>query len=628
MGVSVSLEPVAAGPGISFLPVGAHWVSEAVSFRVWAPDHQAVRVATGAEGGETRYIDLARDGEGFFTGRDEGGKVGDLYWYQVDGRLTPDPASRYQPAGVDGPSQVIDPHAFIWTVTDWKRPPLRGRIFYELHIGAFTREGTFRAAIEKLDALVELGVNTLELMPVGDFPGRWNWGYDGVMLFAPARCYGGPDDLRALVDAAHRRGLAVVLDVVYNHLGPCGNALPSLSRDYFHSSRANPWGQAINFDGGRAAPVRQLFLQNACMWLDEYRFDGLRLDAVHAIEDNSSCPLVAEIAALAHARGAFVIAEDERNDPAIITSAAQKGWDVDGMWADDFHHTVRVALTGQQEGYFAGYKGTMDEWADTLRHGWHYRGAIFPLTGRPRGAACDHLSPERFVWCISNHDQVGNRPLGDRLHEVISAEQYRAVSMFLCLLPYTPLLFMGQEWGASTPFPFFSDLPGDLGKLIGKNRVKEFRERQANYPPEILARMPDPQAGSTFASAKLNWHERDKPEHAGILALYRDCLRLRARERVFHAPTRETWQVEKLGSDVVALRSRQPDGDWLMAISIVRGSKSLGAGPFIQPNGERDWNIVFDSNERRFGGTHDVPVQFDRVNLRLEAPGAVLLRES
>lgn len=592
-----ALPAIAAHPGRALRPVGAQVHDGGVTFRAWAPGHKSVRVATG-DGTTTRYVELeAETGgpAGFFSGRDEPGRPGDLYWFEVDRELLPDPASRFQPRGVDGPSQVIDPQSYAWRATAWQRPALRGRVIYELHVGTFTPEGTFAAAIERLDALVELGVNTIELMPLADFAGDRNWGYDGVRPFAPARCYGHPDDLRALIDAAHARGLGVIIDVVYNHLGPCGNVLPKFSPHYFEADRDSGWGAGLNFDGDRSGPVREFFLQNACLWFDEYRVDGLRLDAVHAIEDASRPHFIAEVAAVAHARGAFVIAEDERNDATIITPAEAGGWGVDGMWSDDFHHTLRVALTHQRETFFANYTGTIDEWVTTLRMGWLYHGQYFRTWKRERGTPAGHLGPEQFVLCISNHDQVGNRPLGDRLSEAVSPEAYRAVSMLLCLSPYTPMLFMGQEWAARTPFPFFTDLPGEVGENLARSRLREFRERGALYSAEMLAQMPDPQAPSTFQAAKLNWTEREQPEHRCILALYRECLRLRATHPIFQSPSRDRWSVDKLRDTTLALHWRDRAGEWLLTVSVVTAAT-------LEPAGPGEWELVLSSNDRRFGG--------------------------
>jgi maltooligosyltrehalose trehalohydrolase len=566
-----------------------------------------MRVVTG-DGNTTRYVPLAPEpgGDGFLQGRDEQGKAGDLYWIQLGDQLLPDPASRFQPRGVDGPSQVIDPGQYNWRTVEWQRPTLKGRVIYELHVGTFTPEGTFSAAVHRLRDLAELGVNTLELMPLGDFPGGRNWGYDGVMINAPARCYGTPDELRAFIDEAHALGLAVMVDVVYNHLGPCGNVLPAFSPDYFHRERGSIWGAGLNFDGPNSGPVRQFFLQNVCMWLDEYHVDGLRLDAVHAIHDRSDRHLVADIAAVAHARGAFVVAEDERNDAQILAPLEERGWGVDGVWADDFHHVMRVAVTRQQQAHFANYSGSLQEWIVTLRDGWFYHGQYFRTWRRERGTPAAHLPPEKFVFCISNHDQVGNRPLGDRLSDAVSPDVNRAVSMLLCLSPYTPLLFMGQEWAARAPFPFFGDLPGEVGANMAMHRRNEFRHYGATYPPEVLERMPDPQAEATFLSAKLDWSERERGEHAAVLALYRECLRWRAAKPAFHAAQRGDWSVEQAGPARLAVRWKD---EWLLLLA-------LSAAARLEPEAG-GWELALSSNEPRFGGT---------AGSALAGPGAALWR--
>ena len=611
----------------SFPAVGASVGDDGVTYRVWAADHRslAVRIESAA-GGPSRRIELDADGDGGFSGVDALGRAGDLYWFEVDGKRLPDPASRYQPRGVEGPSQVVDPHAYTWLTSGWRRPPYAGRVIYELHVGTFTHEGTFTAAINRLDALVDLGVNTIELMPLADFAGDRNWGYDGVALFAPARCYGTPDDLRALVDAAHVRGLAVIVDVVYNHLGPCGNVLAEYAERYFHTERASIWGRGLNYD---EPPVRRFFLQNACQWFDEFHVDGLRLDAVHAIHDDSPRHLIAEIAAAAHARNAWVIAEDERNDVNLITPARQGGWGVDGLWSDDLHHTLRVAVTGQKEAHFKCYAGTIDEWAKTFAQGWFYDGQHFEQWGRPRGAPAHHVPPERFVVCISNHDQVGNRPLGDRLHSSVSPEVYRALSMLLCLSPYTPMLFMGQEWATDSPFPFFTDLPGDVGANMAANRLKEFAHYKANYSKDVLGRMPDPQNPETFSSAKLNWHERDRDHHRQMLKLYRDCLQLRARKTIFQNPPRDRWSVRQLGAHILGIRWEDPKGDWLLLVGI--GSKAeavMPDDPFVRHLHGRRWRIVIASNEPCFGGAEEVLLwSGDERSMVVGLPGAVLLRE-
>jgi maltooligosyltrehalose trehalohydrolase len=611
---------------LPFAPVGAAVTRHGVDYRVWAPGHQRVRVSVKSARGEW-MIELDRTEDGCFSAIDPAGGVGDRYFFEVGGRLLPDPASRSQPDGVGAASEVVAPAVYKWASRDWRRPSPAGRVIYELHVGTFTPEGTFAAAIGKLDFLVDLGVNTIELMPLADFPGGRNWGYDGVMLFAPARCYGTPDELRAFIDEAHLRGLAVVIDVVYNHVGPVGNVLPDYAPGYFHPEKSNLWGRG--FDYGNAA-VRRFFLQNACMWLDEYRADGLRIDAVHAIDDESPRHLVTEIAGAAHARDAWIIAEDERNDAGLITPESRQGRGVDAVWSDDFHHTVRVALTGQQEGHFKSYAGSIDEWVRTLAQGWFYDGRFFPHWNRPRGTPAGHIPPERFVFCISNHDQVGNRPLGDRLHQAVTAEAYRAVSMLLCLVPYTPMLFMGQEWAAGTPFPYFTDLPGDTGRNMRENRLKEFKHYGAHYDEDTLANMPDPKDRDAFVSAKLDWDEHGREGHAEVLSLYRECLRLRAGESLFQSPPRDRWSAGRIADRFLGLRWRHVDGDWLLITGIAGEAILLPLEePFLETRPGRHWRPVLASNEPRFGGSPSRAAwrESDR-GFHLRLPGSVLLRET
>jgi maltooligosyltrehalose trehalohydrolase len=400
------------------------------------------------------------------------------------------------------------------------------------------------------------------------------------------------------------------MDVVYNLLGPCGNVLPRFSDRYFHGRRGTLWGASLNFDDADSGPVRQFFLQNACRWFDDYHADGLRLDAVHAIHDSSTPHLAAEIAAIAHARGAFVVAEDDRNENRIITPVDEGGWGIDGMWADDFHHTMRVAVTGQQEAHFANYSGRLEEWVETLREGWFYRGQFFPSWKRGRGTPAAHLPPEKFILCTSNHDQIGNRPHGERLSTLTAPEIYRAVSMLGCLLPYTPMLFMGQEWAASTPFPYFTDLPGEVGASMAQNRMNEFQHYGAAYPADVLARMPDPQAETTFRSAKLDWSERALPPHAGVMELYRECLRLRGTHAIFQSAPRSQWSVEERENAALALSWRDPPHDWRLIVSMADGIP-------LEPGDEGRWILVLSSNEKRFGG---------REANRTTGPGAGLWR--
>ncbi len=497
------------------LSEGAELLPEGVRYRTWCKHSRAAVSIVDAEGTVLRHLPLTSEGGGYFSALDPQGAAGDLYRFHFgDSQGWPDPASRWQPQGVHGPSMVIDPHAFPWTDQKFKAPPYSELVIYELHLGTFTPEGTFRSAIAKLDHLVTLGVNALELMPIADFPGDRNWGYDGVALYAPARAYGHPDDLRALVDAAHARGLAVMLDVVYNHMGPDGNYLGVYHDRYFNEKEHTPWGAALNY--GQSA-VRDFFAENASYWLREFHIDGLRLDATHAIIDHSERHILAEISQRVHTLGGFLVAEDERNEPSLLHPVKSGGCAFDGVWSDDFHHVVRVMLTGERQGYYENFTGTPEELAETLEHGWLFRGHRKTVEGELRGGPTDDVPPERFVSCISNHDQIGNRAFGDRLGQTIEPAAYRAASALICLVPFTPMLFMGQEWNASTPFQFFTEHNDELGRLITQGRRKEFRHFAEFADPELRETIPDPQAPSTFENSKLRWEEIAREPHAPIL---------------------------------------------------------------------------------------------------------------
>ncbi|MCD6049880.1 MAG: malto-oligosyltrehalose trehalohydrolase, partial [Verrucomicrobia bacterium] len=534
---------------------------------MWSPDTKTVSVVINRAGdGGTCILPMEKDAEGWFAAHDPTGSSGDRYFFRLDEiRDVPDVASRYQPEGVRGSSQVMDSGTYAWRHPQWRHAPLEDLVIYEMHVGTFTEEGTFRSAMARLDDLCRLGVTAIELMPIGAFPGDRNWGYDVVLPFAPAHCYGTPDDLRRLVDAAHERNLAVILDVVYNHV--CGepNWLESTSKHFFHQETGNDWGKCLNFDGKHCLAVREYFLQNAIYWVEEFHIDGFRLDAIHAIHDSSPVHILQEITQAVHARGGFLIAEDNSNDAKWLRPAAQGGIGLDAAWADDFHHVVKMSVKPEQIAHFKSYQGTATELADTLDHGWLFRGDVFPYWKRPRGTECLDLSPEQFVYCISNHDQAGNRPLGERLHHIASPEAYRAASALLLLSPYTPMLFMGQEWGASSPFTFFTNHGGEFGARVSKGRCQEFKQYDAAWSPEVLAAMPDPEIRDGFTASKLNWAETNDAAHAAVLDLYRECLRLRRTDPVLRKRDRESWHVWAEG-EVVWLLFTGPSGDFRLLL--------------------------------------------------------------
>jgi maltooligosyltrehalose trehalohydrolase len=620
------------------LPIGANPDGGGTSFRVWAAGARQVDVVLiGSDASPTSHA-LAAQGDGYFAAYVPGVGPGARYMYRCDGGdPRPDPASRFQPASVHGPSSVVDPDAFAWADAAWRGVPRDDLVISEIHVGAAAPAGTFDALIARLDDLRSLGVSVLELMPVADFPGQRGWGYDGVCLFAPARAYGGPAGLKRLVDAAHARGLAVLLDVVYNHLGPDGNYLRQFSQAYFTDRHTTPWGEALNFAGPGSRPVRDFFIANACYWAHEYHLDGLRLDATHAILDDSPTHILAEIAATAHAslppdRHFLLIAENERNDPTLVRSqepeargqeAQPPGYGLDAVWADDFHHQIRVALAGDRDGYYADYQGTAADLAATLRQGWFYIGQRSAHLGHPRGAPADDVPYPAFVYCIQNHDQIGNRALGDRLHHQIGLDAYRVASVLLLLGPATPLLFMGQEWAASSPFQYFTDHQPELGRLVTEGRRAEF----ASFAAFAGETVPDPQEYATFARSKLRWEERAAPPHAQIEQLYRDLLDLRRRHPALRERSRGSVAVAALGERTLALRRSTIDtsGAALLALIHLGGTAvrvDLSArAETAAPAGAR-WALLLDSEAPQYGGSGAPFV--DTGSLTLDGPRAIV----
>jgi maltooligosyltrehalose trehalohydrolase len=491
--------------------------AERCAVRVAGVDHPMQPLGGGVFQAEVRSVELDAD-----------------YLFVLDDRELPDPYARFLPHGVHGPAAIVRP-SHRWRSRGVTRP-LREQIIYELHIGTFTPRGTYLGAVARLPELVQLGVTTIELMPLSSFAGSRGWGYDGVAHFAPFAPYGSPDELREFIDTAHELGLSVLLDVVYNHFGPAGNYLRAYSSDYFTSAISTPWGDAPDY----AKPVmRRFVLDNARYWLEDFRFDGLRLDAIHTIVDRSERHILRELAdqVAEMDEPKLLIAESDSNDPKTITELG-----CHAVWADDFHHQLRVTLTGERDGYYAAFEPGTRGIVDVLEHGW-VRGE----TPAPE------LSAERFVYCIQNHDQIGNRALGNRLSDDISLDAYAAVSALLLCLPMTPLLFMGQEWAASSPFLYFTDHEPELGELVRRGRRKEFEHFAAFTAPESRERIPDPQAPSTFEASRLRWAERTAPSHQRILDLYRALLSLRRTDPVFRKAGRDDLHAEA-HADVLVVR--------------------------------------------------------------------------
>ncbi len=556
---------------------------------MWAPARRRVAVEWEASSGRRGTRRLARRDDLWVGVVPEAG-AGTRYAYRLDDDGPfPDPYSRALPEGVHGRSEVVDPAAFRWTDEGWPGLSADGLVVYELHVGTFTPEGTFDAVVPQLDELRALGVTAIELMPVASFPGRWNWGYDGVAPFAPADVYGGPDGLRRLVDAAHARGLGVLIDAVYNHLGPSGNYLRAFSPHYFTDRYSTPWGDALNYDGPQSRRVRDWAIDSATHWLVEYHADGLRLDATAEIHDNSPVHLLRELAARCRAavdRPIVLIAEDERNDVRLVRPPARGGHGLDAVWADDFHHAVRTLLTDERAGYFADYSGRPGDVLAAVKHGFVYRGQPTRRDGRPRGRPTGGTPARAFVFCTENHDQVGNRAGGERLAHLVSPAAYRAASALLLFAPETPLLFMGQEFAASAPFQYFTDHDPELGRLVTEGRRREF----ASFPafaehPELV---PDPQDPATFQRSKLDMAERKR--HAEVYRLYHELLRLRREDPVLRRQDRRRVRTSVLGRRALAFSI----GDRLVAANF--GTRPLSRA---FPAAGR---LLLSTDEPRFGG--------------------------
>lgn len=517
------------------LPSGAELVPGGVRFRLWAPRAKTVTVQIEGAAAASCLAMQTEPGGWFSLVTDRAGP-GSRYKYAIDGQAFPDPASRFQPDGVHGPSEIIDPRAYDWGDGDWPGRRWEEAVVYELHLGTFSQSGDCAGAIGHLDALCELGVTVLEIMPVAAFPGNRNWGYDGVQLFAPAACYGRPGDLKALVEACHRRGLAVVLDVVYNHFGPEGNYLHAIARDFFTERHHTPWGAAINYDGENSRPVRDFMIANALYWLEEFHFDGLRLDAVHAIVDDSTPDIVTEIGAAVRARIAgrpiHLVLENDRNEARRLVRRNGAPVTFTAQWNDDLHHALHVLVTGETAGYYADFaERPAAMLGRALATGFVFQGDPSAFRGgERRGEPSSGLPATAFVSFQQNHDQIGNTPFGRRIAERAPEPAVHASIAIVLLSPQAPLLFMGEEWASSRPFTFFCDLSPPLDEAVREGRKREFAQYPEFADPAMQARIPDATTLATFENSKLDWAERDNGMHAMWLARYRRLLDIRRRE--------------------------------------------------------------------------------------------------
>ncbi|HJT17967.1 MAG TPA: alpha-amylase family glycosyl hydrolase [Thermoanaerobaculia bacterium] len=572
-------------------PIGAELTAEGVDFRVWAPDHRDVAVVI-----DDRDHPLDREEHGYFRGIVRGDRAGTRYRFRLDrGDAFPDPASRFQPDGPHGASEVVDRHRYEWREGN---PRIDRRVIYEMHIGTFTREGTWRAAAQHLAPLAAIGINTLEVMPVHEFPRRFGWGYDGVDLWAPTRLYGSPDDFRAFVDAAHASGLAVILDVVYNHFAPDGCYVGQFTKSYFTDRYKNEWGDAINFDGPHCEGVREFFSQNAAYWIDEFHLDGLRLDATQSINDSSPEHIVSVIARCARDaaddRDIFIVAENEPQDVALIRKLG-----VDAMWNDDWHHSAMIAAGKPREAYYTDYKGAPQEFVSMARHGFLYQGQWYAWQKKRRGTPSLDTPPERLVCYLQNHDQVANSQDGRRLHQVTSDGKYRALTALLLLGPDTPMLFQGEEFATAAPFLYFADHKPELAKAVAKGRS----EFLTQFPSIETTRLDAPHDIATFEKCKL--------EHAEATPLIRELLRLR-REISGHVDG------AVLGDDAFVLRYSD---DHLLIVNLGRALElDIAPEPLLAPPPNSRWQMEWSSD-----GTKQI--EFEAApSWRIPAECAVLLR--
>jgi maltooligosyltrehalose trehalohydrolase len=595
-----SASPRALAQGAPVL--GAEPVAGGVRFGVWAP--RAVCVEVVLDDGIAHALTPAS--VGYFAATIPASPNARYHFRLDGGDPLPDPCSRFQPEGPHCASQVIDPRTFPWTDAAWSGIELRGQVIYELHVGAFTAAGTFDAASRELPALRELGVTVLELMPVAEFAGRWNWGYDGVALYAPFHGYGDAHALRRFVDAAHAIGLAVILDVVYNHVGPDGNYLARYSPDYFSTRYRTDWGPALNFDGERSGPVREYVVRNAAYWIAEFHLDGLRLDATQSIQDRSQSHILAEIAAAARAaagaRRIVLIAENEPQRAECLDPVAAGGYGLDAMWNDDYHHSARVALTGRRDGYFHDHRGTAQEFVSAAKYGFLFQGQYYAWQRQPRGTPVLDRPAWSMIVFTQNHDQVANTLDGRRLHALAAPGRLRAIVALTLLAPQTPMLFMGEEFAASQRFPFFADHCAALRGAVHAGR-REFLRQFAHYArPDAQAIVADPCAPATFHAAKLDFSERERNAH--VYALYRDLLRLRREDPVIAAQAREALDGAVLAPHAFVLRYFDArHGDRLLAVNLGADLRlpSLAEPLLAPPRGAR-WHLVWSSEATRYGG--------------------------
>ena len=620
-------------------PIGAELIGEGrTHFRVWAPKAKCVDVVLEGQSGEDRgpeavptFQKLAEEPDGYFSGS-VGVAAGALYRFRVNNAkdFHPDPASRFQPAGPHGSSQVIDPTTFQWTDADWPGVKLKGQIIYEMHIGTFTPEGTWRAAADELPELARIGVTVIEVMPIADFPGNFGWGYDGVDLFAPTRLYGTPDDLRSFVNRAHSLGLAVILDVVYNHFGPDGNYLGVFSDHYLRRENANDWGDSINFDGPNSGSVREFFITNGRYWIEEFHIDGFRFDATDGIFDNSDEHIIGAIGRAARQaageRAIILVAENERQEVKLIRQRSDGGDDLDGVWNDDLHHSMSVALTGRREAYYTDYLGAPQEFISAAKHGYLFQGQPYSWQGAPRGTLALGAPPEAFVAFLENHDQISNTIAGQRLRFETSPGRFRAMTALLLLGPWTPLLFQGQEFGTSKPFLYFSDI-GDtnLREAIRRGRFEFLAQFPSLASTETQQQLPIPTDPKSFTRCKLDFSERKKNKQ--LYDFHIDLIKLRREDSRFREQKTGGVDGAVLGGKSFMLRYfAEKNNDRLLLVNL--GDTQLlepMPEPLLAPPLGFEWTTLWSSDSDRYGGPGTNPIA-TQDNWTLAGEAAIALK--
>jgi maltooligosyltrehalose trehalohydrolase len=552
--------------------------------------------------------ELDREDDGYFSALIAEVRAGAHYGFRLDddAKVYPDPASRWQPDGPHGLSAVVDPHAFAWSDAAWTGVSRDDVVISEIHIGTFSEEGTWVGAERHLEHLRDVGITLLEIMPVHEFPGHFGWGYDGVDLWAPTHLYGTPDDFRHFVDAAHRTGLGVILDVVYNHFGPDGNYLTQFSNDYFTDRYPNDWGQSVNFDGEHAAEVREFFASNAAYWIDEFHLDGLRIDAAQSIIDLGPEHILGVIGRRAREaageRAIYLTVENETQNIRMVAPLEQGGCALDSMWNDDFHHTARVALTGRIDGYFHDYRGTPQELLSMARHGFLYQGQWYSWQQQPRGTPSIGWPPRTFIWYLQNHDQIANSAFGKRLHELAHPASFRAVTALLLLGPATPMLFHGQEFSASAPFHYFADHEPELAALVDAGRKKFLQQFDALAGAEVQEQVPAPHDPDVFRRCKIDWNERER--NAAMLEMHRDLLRIR-RENPPFPPHDAVIDGAVLAERCFVLRSLRRSGhDQLLIVNLGDEFRLEPVKePLLAPESGSDWRVAWSSESRQYGGS-------------------------